>query len=157
MYAGRAGGSNYENRGGGGNPQCLPSNPNFYKTISGSQNYAYMYGAEYEETNRLVANSHNRDVPCAVCYVPTRGTLYMMPARYTCPSGWTREYFGYLMSEGYAHHRSQFSCVDHSLKTIGSSHNHNGFLFYSVEGVCGSLPCPPYARDKELSCAVCTR
>ena len=69
VYAGRAGGS--ANKGGGGNPQCLPLDPKPYRTISGAQYRTYMYGAEYEETNSLVANSHNTDVPCAVCYVPT--------------------------------------------------------------------------------------
>ena len=146
MYEGRAGGSSHGHQGGGGNPQCLPEDPNFYRTVSGAQNWGYMYGAEYQDTNKLVANSHDTDVPCAVCYVPTRNALYMIPAKYTCPSGWTREYFGYLMSEHYTHHRSQFSCVDRSLTPVtGSSHDHNGFLFYSVEGVCGSLPCPPYS------------
>ena len=158
VYAGRAGGPNWNQRGGGDNPQCLPLDPNFYKTISGAQRGGYIYGAEYQDTNRLVANSHNTDVPCAVCYVPTRNVLYMIPAKYTCPSGWTREYFGYLMSERIGHYRSQFSCVDYSLKPVsGSSQNHHSFLFYTVEGVCGSLPCPPYNRNKELSCAVCTK
>ena len=82
----------------------------------------------------------------------------MIPAKYTCASGWTREYFGYLMSEHYQSYRSQFSCVDHSLTpVIGSGHDHGAFRFYPVEGQCGSLPCPPYSRDKELSCAVCTK
>ena len=158
VYAGRAGGAKWNQQGGGGNPQCLPLDPNFYKTVSGAQSYGYMYGAEYQYTNNLRTNSHDIDVPCAVCYVPTRNVLYMIPAKYTCPSGWTREYFGYLMSEKNDHHRSQFSCVDHSLKAVtGSSQNHDGFLFYTVEGVCGSLPCPPYNRNKELSCAVCTK
>ena len=159
VYAGIAGGSHYTSWGGGGNPQCLPLDPNFYKTVSGAQKWGYMFGAEYEETNSLIANSHNTGVQCAVCYVPTRNVLYMIPAKYTCPSGWTREYFGYLMSERYNHYRSQFSCVDYSLKPVtgSASHNHNGFLFYTVEGVCGSLPCPPYNRNKELSCAVCTK
>ena len=158
VYVGRAGGSYYAEKGGGGNPQCLPLDPKFYKTVSGLQNWGFIYGAEYEHTDGLVADSHNADIPCAVCYVPTRNALYMIPAKYECPSGWTREYFGYLMCERYIHHRSQFSCVDHSLKSvIGSIHNHEGLLFYTVEGVCGSLPCPPYSRDKELSCAVCTK
>ena len=68
VYAGRAGGSAYNHKGGGGNPQCLPLDPNFYKTVSGSQNWGFMYGAEYQYTNRLVGNSHDTDVPCAVCY-----------------------------------------------------------------------------------------
>ena len=158
MYAGRAGGSYHGHKGGGGNLQCLPLDPKFYKTISGAQNLAYMYGTEYEHINGFVPNSHDTDVPCAVCYVPTRNALYMIPAKYTCPSGWTGEYFGYLMSEQHNHHRSQFSCVDHSLTPVtGSSHDIGGFLLYPVEGVCGTLPCPPYSRDKELSCAVCTK
>ena len=158
VYAGRAGGADRMHRGGGSNPQCLPLDPEYLKIIGGVQNHGYMYGAEYQDTSNVVANSHDTDVPCAVCYVPTRNTVYMIPAKYTCPSGWTREYFGYLMSEHHKHHRSHFSCVDQSLKPAIASHrNDNGFLFYTVEGVCGSLPCPPYTRDKELSCAVCTR
>ena len=157
VYSSRAGGSHYE-YGGGGNPQCLPLDPNFYRTVSGAQPGAFMYAAEYRDTNPLRSGSHDTDVPCAVCYVPTRNTVYMLPANYTCPSGWTREYFGYLMSERYTHARSTFSCVDRRLTLVpGSFRDHNGFLFYTVEGVCGSLPCPPCHRDKELSCAVCTK
>ena len=158
VYEGRAGGSHYDHRGGGGNPQCLPIHPEYHNKASGSNNHGYMFGAEYQETNGLVAPSHDNDVPCAVCHVPTRGTVFMMPAKYTCPTGWTREYFGYLMSGYHGHHRTEFSCVDNSLTpVVGSSHNHDGFLFYTVEGICGSLPCPHYINNKELSCAVCTK
>jgi len=157
VYTGRTGGARY-NQGGGSNPQCLPLDPNYYKTVKGTQNAAYMYGAEYEGTNGLVRGTQDTDVPCSVCYVPTRNTVYMIPAKYTCPKGWTREYFGYLMSQHNTHRRSQFTCIEQSLKSVNSSsQNHNGFLFYPVEGVCGSLPCPPYEQTKELSCAVCTR
>jgi len=158
VYAGRAAGSHYTHKGGGGNPQCLPLDPEYFNTVTGAQSLAFIYGAEYEATNSLVPNSAEADVVCAVCYVPTRNTVYMLPAKYTCPIGWTREYYGYLMSEYHNHHRSTFSCVDYSLTpVIGSSPNSNGFLFYPVEGVCGALPFPPYDRTKELSCAVCTK
>ena len=97
-------------------------------------------------------------VQCAMCL--TRTTLYMMPAKYTCPKDWTTEYYGYLMTERNhpAHYRSQFTCVDKLLKPIiGTSHNHNGLLFHLVEGRCGhgSLQCPPHEETKELTCAVC--
>ncbi|XP_065898780.1 uncharacterized protein [Dysidea avara] len=158
VYSGRAGGSYRHHKGGGSNPQCLPLDPNYLKTVSGTQNNAYMYGTEYQLTNGLVANSHNTDVVCAVCYVPTRNVVYMLPAKYTCPTGWIREYYGYLMSERYNHHRSTFFCVDHSLTpVIGSNKFEDDFLIYPIEGVCGSLPCPPYDQSKELSCAVCTK
>ena len=158
VYAGKAAGSHYSHSGGGGNPQCLPLDPTFNRTISGNQNLAYIYGAEYQQTNALVPSSHDTDVVCVVCYVQSRSVLYVMPAKSDCPGGWTTEYYGYLMSGRHNHHRTQFSCVDRSLTPVtGSASNLDGFLFYPVEGVCGSLPCPPYSRDQELSCAVCTR
>ena len=108
--------------------------------------YSYLHG------------NHDRDVPCAVCYVTQRSTVYMVPAKYTCPSGWTREYYGFLMAEHHNHSPSQFTCVDTAFKSvIDSSKNHDGLLFFFVEGRCGSLPCPPYDNTRELSCAVCTK
>ena len=158
VYAGRAGGSRFNHKGGGTNPQCLPLDPNYLKYNPGKQDNSYIYGAEYEGTNSIKANSHDTDVPCAVCYVPTRTTLYMMPAKYTCPKDWIAEYYGYLMSERTDHIRSLFSCVDSSLTpVIGTNHDRNGLLFYPVEGRCGSLPCPPYEETKELTCAVWTK
>ena len=157
VYSGRAGGSFWTHKGGGSNPQCLPLDPNYLTTVSGRQTSAYMYGAQYVLANSFVANSDYTDVPCAVCQIPTRNTVYMLPAKYTCPTGWTREYYGYLMSERYTHHRSTFSCVDYSLTpVVGSNRPDDGFYFVPVEGVCGSLPCPPYEAYKELYCAVCT-
>ena len=62
VYAGRAGGSYYGHKGGGGNPQCLPLDPTFYKTVNGKQTYGYIYGGEYEETNPLVSDSDETDM-----------------------------------------------------------------------------------------------
>ena len=160
VYSGRAGGPDDQNKGGGSNPQCLPLDPNYLKYEPGKQSYSLMYGAEYQYTNGIIPNSFNTDIPCVVCYVPTRTALYMIPAKYTCPKNWTTEYYGYLMAErNHAHHyRSQFTCVDELFKPIiGTSHSHDGLLFHFVEGRCGSLPCPPYEETKELTCAVCTK
>ena len=158
VYAGRAGGSQNKHTGGGSNPQCLPLDPNYLSTHSGSQeNIAYMYGAEYA-TFYSQKSVYNHEVLCAVCYVTQRSTVYMVPAKYTCPTGWTREYFGYLMAERFDSSRSQFTCVDHAFKTVpGSAAHSHGLRFYKVEGRCGSLPCPPYDSTKEFACAVCTK
>ena len=163
VYSGRTGGSHYSHPGGGNNAQCLPMDPSFLTEISGKQNArGLMYGAEYEtftDTNSHVHGRHDFDVPCAVCYVAERSTVYMVPAKYTCPSGWTREYYGYLMANHHAHKNNiQFTCVDTALKPVPGSAKHlDGFLFYFVEGRCGALPCPPYDNTRELSCAVCTK
>ena len=139
VYSGRVGGSNWDEQGGGSNPQCLPLDPNFLPEISGTTIRALIYGAEYETHTDSSSHVHGRDetdVPCAVCHVSNRTAVYMVPAKYTCPSGWTREYYGYLMAElhGGGHYRSQYTCMDTALKPVPeSSANHNGLLFYLSE------------------------
>ena len=161
VYAGRAGGPKWNHPGSGRNPQCLPLDPNFLTPINGDNSRGYMYGGEYETgtySNSYLHGRHNHDIPCAVCHVNNRTAVYMVPAKYTCPTGWTREYYGYLMGQYYNYPGHHFTCVDVAFKSVvGSSANHDGFLLYFVEGVCGSLPCPPYDSTRELSCAVCTK
>ena len=84
VYTGRAGGSYYSHSGGGSNPQCLPMDPNYHTTVGGSQRWrGLIYGAEYEmESNSLLFRRQNTDVPCAVCHVSNRTTVYMVPANY---------------------------------------------------------------------------
>ena len=90
----------------------------------------------------------------------------MIPARMTCPSGWTREYYGYLMSEHYdkGHFRTEFICFDRNSEGIpGSEEDENGSTVYPVEAACqtvgqtGGLPCNIYSEGYELTCAVCTK
>ena len=162
VYSGRAGGPLYNNPGGGSNPQCLPLDPNFLTPISARpQHRDYMYGAEYYtygDNKNPVKGVHINDVPCAVCHVSNRTAAYMVPAKYTCPTGWTREYYGYLMTEYHKTHRLQYICVDNAFEVvIGSSSSSYGVLLHFVEGRCGSLPCPPYDNNRELSCSLCTK
>ena len=158
LYAGRAAGSFYNEKGGGANYLCLPEQPQYSTYTAGIQTYtAHLYGAEYE-ANSPLHSLHNHNVPCAVCYTSTRETVLMIPARLTCPSSWTREYYGYLMAEYRGHHRSTFECVDHSPQSVpGSSANTNGALFYHTEVKCNGIPCPPYDTQKEVTCVVCTK
>ena len=84
----------------------------------------------------------------------------MIPAKTQCPSIWTLEYSGYLMSNhrDSRHYRTMFECVDKNPDSIpGSVANVNGAVFYHVEASCTGIPCPPYDPQKELTCAVCTK
>ncbi|XP_078618128.1 uncharacterized protein LOC144885853 [Branchiostoma floridae x Branchiostoma japonicum] len=162
VYSGVAGGTEHSHPGGGTNYQCLPTDPQWGRYQDGVQGAAYMYGAEYQLDRNVPFGSTSLlddDVPCAVCYVPTRGSKLMIPARNTCPTGWTQEYHGYLMA-GYYNHpgAKEFVCVDEQPEVIQGGHaNHNGALFYPVEARCGSLPCPHYVEGRELTCVVCTK
>ena len=120
-----------------------------------------MYGAEYftyGDSNSHVHGHQGSDMPCAVCHVSNCTAVYMVPAKYTCPSGWTIEFYGYLMAEYHDDYRLQYICVDNAFKLVpGSATINGGMLLHFVEGRCGSLPCPPYDKTRELSCAVCTK
>jgi len=161
VYKGVMGGEHYTNSGGGVNYLCLPHNPKYGDYKDGYQNSGRMYGTEYEvnTVNPFKKNLHNHDAPCVVCHVSSRGSMLMMPARNDCPSGWTEEYHGYLMTEYYGHKKQRdFICVDEDAEYVpGSGADKNGALLYVVEGVCGSLPCLPYVAGRELTCAVCTK
>ena len=163
LYAGRAAGSSYSETGGGANYLCLPEQPQYSTYTAGTQvGRAFLYGAEYETAGNSdgpLSSVHNHNVPCAVCYASTRETVVMIPARLSCPSSWTREYYGYLMAMYRGHHRTMFECVDRNPQSIpGSIANTNGALFYHVEAKCHvGIACPPYDTQKEVTCAVCTK
>ena len=156
VYAGRAGGSYFRHTGGGANYLCMPLDPWYNLThAAGVRDHSYVYGAEYENP---LQGSHQHNVPCAVCYVSTRETVLMVPAKSSCPTSWTREYYGYLMSDYKGHHRTTFECVDKDQESVsGSQANTDGALFYHVEASCNGMACPPYVAEKELNCVVCTK
>ena len=161
MLLGIIGGEHYTYPGGGVNYLCLPHNPKYDKYKDGYQSAGYVYGTEYEVStfNPFKKNLHNHEAPCVVCFVKSHGSMLMMPARNDCPSGWTEEYHGYLMT-GYSKHKKgyEFVCVDEDAEYVpGSQANKDGALLYPVEGACGSLPCNPYVAGRELTCAVCTK
>ena len=89
----------------------------------------------------------------------------MIPAKIACPSGWTKEYHGYLMTERYSlHHSTEFVCVDRNpeIRVTSSAIGQHGALFYPVEGECdqGNLPCDRYhgyIDGAELTCVVCSK
>ena len=163
LYAGRAAGSFYDEKGGGANYLCLPEQPQYSNYTAGTQDgRAYLYGVEYQtgsSSNGGPFHSvYQHNAPCAVCYTSTRETLVMIPAQLTCPSSWTREYYGYLMANWVGDRRSMFECVDHSPESVpGSIANTNGALFHHVEVKCNGISCPPYDTQKEVTCVVCTK
>ena len=146
----------FQDHGGGGNYLCMPNDPQYTLNYSpGVQNYSYVYGTEYEGP-QLGRENHN--APCAVCYIPTKHVVLMIPAKTSCPSGWTREYYGYLMAERIIHQRSTYECVDRNKESISGTQSHiDGGHFWHVEAHCNGMSCPPYNNYKELNCVVCSK
>ena len=157
IYSGVVAGSHSSHGGAAVNPLCLPPDPQYLLHQDNYQNFVQVYGAEYQTDGKSPMNNANdRNVPCALCTVYGHTTIITIPSRYECPSGWRREYYGYLM----AGHRTnnaatQFTCIEKGLEQIsGSGADTNGYLFYTVETHCNQhIPC----SDKELTCVVCTK
>ena len=83
----------------------------------------------------------------------------MVPGRKDCYPGWTKEYWGYLMS-GHDNRAGAYDhlCMDNEPEFMqhgGKSDDQH--ILYLVEAQCGSLPCPPYVQGRELACAVCSK
>ena len=128
---------------------------------SGVQGDSTIYGVEYRASSTqpfISFNDHN--VPCAVCYTATRDTVVMIPAKVHCPTHWTVEYTGYLMTENNGNYRSTYECVDkdpESVPGLNAGQSEWSTLLH-VEPVCSSgFSCPPYDAGKELTCVVCSR
>ena len=162
VYMGRTAGSRwYQNTGGGANYLCMPENPDYLNYWPGVQGHSPVYGTEYQTYTGPLGNVHDHNAPCAVCYASTRVAVIKIPAKTQCPSTWTLEYSGYLMS-AYAtseHYRTMFECVDKNPDSLsGSAANTDGTQFLHTEATCNyGIPCPPYDPQKELTCAVCTK
>ena len=159
VYSGRAGGSYWNHKGGGANYLCLPDDPDHLQYESGAQETGYIYGVEYRtRTFQPLRNVDYHNVPCAVCYVTTRATLLMIPAKVNCPTNWTIEYTGYLMSTHHSFYRSTYECVDKDPEFVSGLNvaDSNSAFISHVEPHCSGLSCPPYDAGKELTCVVCS-
>jgi hypothetical protein len=161
VYSGYAAGSHYQHSGGGANTICLASSPEWLVYDDANNDASTIYGTEFETKNQgisTLANLQDYDGSCAVCEA-ARSEQLMIPGRVSCPTGWTMEYNGYIMSQAYTQVKSDFVCVDATPDMTGSSTNSDGHLWYPTEIECGSLPCAAggYVQDRELACVVCSK
>jgi len=167
LYQGYAAGSDSLTvLGGGTELLCLPNTPQWGTIIPGYQDMSLLVGVEYElldsnpfstaNNNDQSLNNHN--MPCAVCHVQKRSVQLMIPARTSCPSGWTLEYWGYIVSTHQANYKGSFNCIDEAPESVaGGGANENPHRVFVVETICHALPCPPYTSGNEVTCAVCSK
>ena len=161
VYDGIVGGTPYNAVGGGGADYlCMTKDPKYLQYKPGVQGRSTVVGGEYDTTvGSPLYGVSNHNPPCAVCMTTTRSSQIMIPGTYQCPTGWTREYYGYLMAGFNRSNRptKTFVCVDSNPESIpGSGADTDPAIMYHVEAGCNGLPCPPYDSQKELTCVVCT-
>ena len=158
FVAGFTGGSYYNKDGGAVNYLCLPPDPIWGKSYS-SNNWALLYGAEYDTSGPFFGVANPDDVPCTVCRSLSAKTTMMLPARSECYRGWQKQYSG-LLSTAYDGNKApkEYICVDQNAEALqAGGHNDEGVLFYPVQTKCGSLACPPYKDGLYVTCVVCTK
>ena len=162
VYEGAVVGSRY-NDAGTAEYLCLHNEPEFLQTTPGQQiGRTKLYGTEYQAIDNSPAFTYisRHDAPCSVCYTPSRSTKITIPGRITCPDSWTREYYGYLMTEKYhTGHQSRVPiCVDVNAEAVdGSAAQTVTSLLYFMETTCTGIRCPPYSNGAEIACVVCTK
>ena len=162
VYEGITAGAGHSETGGGSNYICVVKDALYHREATTvNRNWAYIYGAEYElKSGQALSRMANQNPPCAVCEVSTRSKHLMIPGTYRCPSGWTTEYSGWLVSEWHSYQgRTTYVCLDKDPEGVeGEGRDTGGATMYHVEAQCNrGLPCPPYDDRKELSCVVCTK
>ncbi|XP_060603105.1 uncharacterized protein LOC132756123 [Ruditapes philippinarum] len=104
IYQGYIAGKYSSDPGSGTNHLCLPNDPTWanYDNITTSWR-GTLFGTEInlQEPNPIFEYPvNNQDLPCTVCK-SKRTTSLMIPARKNCYTGWTLEYWGYLMTSAY--------------------------------------------------------
>jgi hypothetical protein len=152
------------NEGGSSEDLCLPHDPQLLRINAGLEYHrGRLYGTEYESYDDPPAfgNMLRHNAPCSVCYTPTRTAKITIPAKTSCPSSWTREYYGYLMAGISTHHTHRGKapvCIDVNSESIpGSAGHHVKSLLYFLETTCTGINCPPYSNGAEITCVVCTK
>ena len=149
--------------GGGTNYICLSNNPTFLShTVGHQQSRGMIYAAKYKTQDSPLSSLDSSSVPCAVCHVTTRGAVVMIPGQTLCPTSWTKEYLGYLMTSSKQQYRTTFECIDRDSTALVNDNNSqnstDAAMFYSTEiGTCNGVLCPPYDTEKEITCVVCTK
>ena len=158
VYEGIMAGSAWNDTGGSSNYDCLHIQPEFLATTPGVQfdGRGFIYATEYQIRDNPPAfgNMRYHDVPCSVCYSSGRTAI---PGRTSCPSSWTREYYGYWMAAKNTRNSRVPVCVDVNAQPVPNSQtNYYASELYFLETRCPGL-CPPYSDGAEVTCVVCTK
>ncbi|XP_071145713.1 uncharacterized protein [Mytilus edulis] len=157
IYSGTVGGGWYGRTSSPAELLCLPHDPDFVTKDSATKNpdwFSSLYGAEYQSGS----GPNDHDVPCAVCRASHSASVIMIPGKTSCYTGWKTEYFGRMAaSANYQKASSQYTCLDENPDALeAGGENKDGYQFFVVRAVCGSLRCPPFYDTALLTCVVCS-
>ena len=162
VYTGVAAGTKWDVRGGTSDTLCLAGNPQYKSGDGSSSNAAKLSGVlnEVRGASAPLNNRYDTYLPCVLCHTTTKSTSFMLPGRYTCPSGWNMEYSGYIMTEHTGSSRGgrrDTICVDQYAEAAGTRSSAYAAQLFLMQVTCTGLDCPPFNSQKPLTCAVCSK
>ena len=162
VYTGVAAGTKYDTKGGTSDTLCLAGSPQYRNGDGSSSNAAQLSGVRNEVGGNSAPLYNRRDtyLPCVLCHTTTKSTSFMLPGRYTCPSGWNTEYSGYIMTETtYSNRpgRRDTICVDQDAEAASTKGSAAAAQLFLMQATCIGLDCPPFNSQKPLTCAVCSK
>ena len=159
FVTGFVGGSSYNHPGSSSKTLCLPPDPIFLTNDPADGYSGLIYGTEYQFNGLGGQKLLNEDAPCSVCRAHAGSSILMVPARDQCYNGWTELYNGLLIGNYYADEGSvDYLCMDKNPERVfGGSADQNGHIFHLQKTACGSLKCPPYEKNRVVTCVVCTQ
>ena len=162
VYTGVAAGTKSNTKGGTSDTLCLAGNPQYKAGDAPTRLPTQLSGVRNEVagTSSTPLNNHYLTyLPCALCYTTTKSTSFMLPGRYTCPSGWSSEYAGYITTEWIGSNRSRRDtiCVDQDAEAASTNGSVWAAQFYLMQASCIGLDCPPFDSQKPLTCVVCSK
>eukprot|EP01047_Picozoa_sp_COSAG01_P085635 COSAG01_NODE_18902_length_1045_cov_1.292812_1_plen_311_part_01 len=127
---------------------------------------ARLFRAEYETSGKglwKLWHLHDEDVPCAVCQSTGSLATLMQPGNSVCPSGWSSEYSGFIMSAPYNdNYRTEYICVDAEAEasansaTVDNSADSTHLSPVEIQRSNGDT-LEGYTSNAELTCAVCSQ
>ena len=128
--------------------------------MQSTHNKGICYGAVYEMLGQSAPYPSSLDsklAPCVVCAAERKSTTVMIPARNDCPTGWSLEYHGHLLSSHYAtDKKSQSLCFDDNIEGLNPTGTSGHHLYRVGVDVGYGLP-SSFPSARELTCAVCSK
>ena len=114
---------------------CLPSTS--YHNNDGTHDF----------NDNMTVSLDKSEIPCSVCLAMGQTSIITIPVEVTCPSGWTTQYSGYLMTSSISQRSGPHHCLDFK----GVSVDSNAWLAHTTEMDCTGSNC-----SNRVECAVCT-
>ena len=157
LYSGFMAGPLFSSTGGGSNYLCLPFEPEYSTFIPGRLPPGNrLHPSELETNFPDLPNFQALDQHTPSCSVCEASAQLMLPARLSCPNGWTVNHQGYLMSS--ANQRTEYICMDSDPKAVPDTEENVGGadLVFVETGQSTNIP-GSYDTTKEVTCVVCTK